>query len=100
MLFRSANPQLRRAARTLVALLCIVLVVSAASVELFHHHADGDHHACALCMVAHAVSLGIQAPALLMALAAAFALLLFYRAAIVPPSLCFALFTRPPPASR
>jgi len=99
MPLRLANPQLRRAARIGLALLCVLLLVCAASVELLHHHADGDHHACALCMVAHAVSFGVAAPSLLTVLSIFVALLTLYRTATVHQAHCFALFTRPPPAS-
>jgi hypothetical protein len=84
--------------RTLLALLCIVLVMAAATVELTHSHADGDHADCALCVVAHVVIQTISAPALLVLFACIAAVALAARVLVLAKVSIFDYVTRPPPA--
>jgi len=84
--------------RIILALLCVVLVVASATVELTHSHADGEHAGCALCATAHVVVQTAPIAALLVVFA--------FASAVVRPASAlhgtrpsvFALFTRPPPA--
>ncbi len=83
----------------LLALLCIVLVVATATVELTHSHADGAEHGdCALCVVAHVVIQTVTAPALIVLFARIAAVALAARVLILAKATIFAFFTRPPPA--
>jgi hypothetical protein len=84
--------------RTLLALLCIVLVLATATVELTHSHADGEHAGCALCVVAHAVIQTVTVPALIVLFARIAAVALAARVLILAKATLFAFFTRPPPA--
>jgi hypothetical protein len=83
--------------RILLALLCIVLVVATATVELTHSHADGEHADCALCVTAHVVIQTISAPALLVLFACIAAVAMAARVLILAKATIFDLFTRPPP---
>ena len=87
--------------KMLVALLCVMLVVIGATVQVAHTHADGtaDHADCSLCVAAH---VGLQvsptpivAPAVTAVVARIEA---FPPAALRSAVYTFALFTRPPPA--
>jgi hypothetical protein len=87
--------------RVLLALMCVLLVVVAGTVQVAHSHADGEvtHADCSLCVAAHiAVHLAqtpVEAPpvALVTALEAE-------PPSIMPvPLSTFALFTRPPPVA-
>jgi len=97
VLFRH-NASARSPWRILLVLLCVLLVVTSATVELTHSHADGAHAGCALCATAHVV---IQTVAI-----AALLVFFTFAAAVARPALIarragisiFALFTRPPPA--
>jgi hypothetical protein len=83
-----------------LALLCVLLVAVAGTIQVAHTHADGiDTHAdCSLCAAAHVTVQVVQSPdpaptvsvvAVLEALPVTFA----------PSALStFALFTRPPPS--
>lgn len=84
--------------RTLLVLLCVVLVIATATVELTHHHADGQHADCALCVVAHVVIQTVSAPALLVLFACIAAVALAARALVLAKATIFAFYTRPPPA--
>ncbi|HXB61730.1 MAG TPA: hypothetical protein VNU94_02615 [Acidobacteriaceae bacterium] len=85
--------------RTLLALLCIVLVMATATVELTHHHADGGEHGdCALCVVAHVVIQTVTAPALIALFTRLAAVVLAARVLALAKATIFVHFTRPPPA--
>ena len=98
MVIRRPSPFLLSPWRTLLALLCIVLVMATATVELTHTHADGAHADCALCVVAHVVIQTVSAPALLVLFARIAAVVLAARVLIMAKATIFAFFTRPPPA--
>jgi hypothetical protein len=84
--------------RTLLALLCIVLVMATATVELTHSHADGDHADCALCVVAHVVIQAATVLALIVLFARISAVALAARVLVLAKATLFAFYTRPPPA--
>lgn len=84
--------------RILLVLLCVVLVMATATVELTHHHSDGEHADCALCVVAHVVIQTVTAPALIVLFARIAAVALAARVLILAKATLFAFFTRPPPA--
>jgi hypothetical protein len=92
------SPLLLSPWKTLLALLCIVLVMATATIELTHSHMDGEHADCALCVVAHVVIQAISAPALLVLFARIAAVALAARMLILAKASIFAFFTRPPPA--
>jgi hypothetical protein len=98
MLNRRSNPAACSTWRKLLALLCIVLVMATATVELTHHHADGEHADCALCVVAHVVIQTVTAPALIALFARIAAVAMAARVLIMAKATIFAFFTRPPPA--
>jgi hypothetical protein len=97
MMTRRPSPFALGSWRTVLALLCIVLVLATATVELTHSHADGDHADCALCVVAHIVIQTVTAPALLILFACIAAVALAARALILAKATLFAFYTRPPP---
>ena len=87
--------------RVLLALVCVLLVVVAGTVQVAHSHADGavTHADCSLCAAAHIsvnlVQTPVEAPpvAVVTALEAE-------PPAVLPIALStFALFTRPPPVA-
>jgi hypothetical protein len=86
--------------RVLLALLCVLLVAVAGTVQVAHSHPAGDvaHADCSLCATAHAAVQVAETPAP----APAIAVVAPIEAAAEPAAssaLCtFALFTRPPPA--
>jgi hypothetical protein len=87
--------------RILLALVCILLVAVAGTVQVAHAHADGaDTHAdCSLCAAAHiTVHLAhTPAPALKVAVVSVLEAL---PPSVLPSALStFALFTRPPPVA-
>jgi hypothetical protein len=87
--------------RILLALLCVLLVVVAGTVQVAHTHADGtDTHAnCSLCAAAHITVHLAQTPAPAPT-AAVVAVLESLPPAVAPSALStFALFTRPPPVA-
>jgi len=98
MKFFRHSPSERSRWRILLALICVVLVVATATVEMTHSHADGAHANCALCATAHVV---IQTAAIA-------ALIIFFAFAaevkrteqVLPcaRATIFALYIRPPPA--
>jgi len=98
MLQSRPSPNVRRPWKILLALLCIVLVVATATVELTHSHADGEHADCALCVAAHIVPQIAIAPALIILFARIAAVALAARVLALAKATFFALFTRPPPA--
>lgn len=87
--------------RILLALVCVLLVVVAGTVQVAHTHADGavTHADCSLCVAAHITVHLVQTPAP----APSIRVLTVVEAepqSIVPIALStFALFTRPPPAA-
>lgn len=80
-------------------LLCIVLVASTATVELTHHHANGMHADCSLCLTAHTVIQSVAGPAFIVLFTRLAAVILAARLLPRVKATIFALFTRPPPAS-
>jgi hypothetical protein len=86
--------------RIFFALLCVLLVVVAGTVQVAHTHADAATHAdCSLCVAAHVsvhlVQTPIPAPSV-----AVFSTLETEPLSFLPAALStFALFTRPPPAA-
>jgi hypothetical protein len=63
---RTSQRSRRGNTRNLVlALLCVLLVVVAGTVQLVHTHADGaaDHASCSLCVVAHVTVHAVQGTA-------------------------------------
>ncbi len=97
-MFRHPNTSARKPWRILLALLCVVLVVASATVELTHSHADGSHSGCALCATAHVVIQTAPIAALLVFFAPAVAIARTVLLRRRPRATIFALFTRPPPA--
>jgi hypothetical protein len=100
----AANPpgeRTRSTWRILLALVCVLLVVVAGTVQVAHTHADGtDTHAdCSLCAAAHITVHLAQTP-----IPAPVAVVVRVPEAL-PPSILphtlsmFALFTRPPPVA-
>jgi hypothetical protein len=89
-----------RSWRIFFALLCVLLVVVAGTVEVAHTHADAVTHAdCSLCVAAHVTVQLVQTPAPAPAVAVV-ATLETEPLAVLPAALStFALFTRPPPAA-
>jgi len=83
--------------RMFLALLCIVLVISTATVELTHHHADGEHADCALCLIAHVVIQTVSAPALIAVFVRLAAVAVAARVLLVQKARLSAFFIRPPP---
>jgi hypothetical protein len=87
--------------RILLALVCVLLVAVAGTVQVAHTHADGtDTHAdCSLCAAAHITVHLAQTP--VPAPSAAVVTLLEALPLSVLPSVLstFALFTRPPPVA-
>jgi hypothetical protein len=98
MPFRLPSSSTRSPFRILLALLCVALVLTTATVELTHHHNDGEHAGCALCVVAHAVIQTVAAPALLVLFTRVAAVTVAARVLYLKKATIFALFTRPPPA--
>src|ERR1017187_3674215 len=90
-----------RSWRLLLAIVCVLLVVIAGTVQVAHIHADrADIHAdCSLCAAAHVTVHPTHSPA--PAPTAAVAAVLEVRPPSVVPSglSTFALFTRPPPVA-
>lgn len=81
----------------LLALLCIALIISTATVELTHHHADGEHSDCSLCVTAHVVIQAVAGPAFVVLFTRIAAVILAARLLVIEKQTIFALFTRPPP---
>jgi hypothetical protein len=84
-----------------LALLCVLLVVVAGTVQVAHTHVDrtAGHADCALCAAAHVtvhlVQTPIPAPS-----AVVVAVLQVLPRSVLPTALStFALFTRPPPVA-
>jgi hypothetical protein len=87
--------------RLLLAIVCVLLVVVAGTVQVAHSHADrADTHAdCSLCAAAHLTVHLAQTPAPAPAAALA-AVLETLPPSVLPIGLStFALFTRPPPVA-
>ena len=85
--------------RVLLALMCVLLVVVAGTVQVAHTHADAATHAdCSLCVAAHVTIHLVETPA--PAPTAAVVTVLETLPPVVRPTALstFALFTRPPPA--
>lgn len=87
--------------RIFLALVCVLLVVMAGTVQAAHGHADGaaSHAGCSLCVAAHiTVHLGqtlVHAPGVAVVVAVE-----ADPPTVVPFTLStFALFTRPPPVA-
>jgi hypothetical protein len=86
--------------RILLALVCVLLVVVAGTVQVAHTHADGavTHADCSLCAAAHITVPLVQAPAQAPP-DAVVSVLEAEPPSVLPIALStFALFTRPPPA--
>jgi hypothetical protein len=87
--------------RILLALLCVLLVAVAGTVQVVHTHTDGtDTHAdCSLCAAAHVTVHLAHTPAPAPTVRV-IAVLETHPASAVSSALStFALFTRPPPAA-
>ncbi len=98
-MFRHPNTSGRKSWRILLALLCVVLVMASATVELTHSHASGSHHPdCSLCATAHVAIQAAPIAALLVFFAAAPAVVRTAQMRRRLHPTIFALFTRPPPA--
>jgi hypothetical protein len=85
--------------RVLLALVCVLLVVVAGTVQVAHTHADGavPHADCSLCAAAHIAVNLVQTPAEAPPVAVV-AVLESEPPSVLPIALStFALFTRPPP---
>jgi hypothetical protein len=88
--------------KTLLTLLCALVLLVGCTVQVAHTHADGtaNHADCSLCMAVHA---GVQVSAAPAVVPAAVAVSRLVEAAPArAPGFAFstfALFTRPPPAS-
>jgi hypothetical protein len=99
MRFNDQSAGAQRPWSILLALVCILLVVVAGTVQVAHTHADGadSHASCSLCAAAHVTVNLVPAPA--PAPEALVVAVVETRPAAVPPSALstFALFTRPPP---
>jgi hypothetical protein len=86
--------------RVLLALICVLLVVAAGTVQVAHTHADGavTHADCSLCVAAHSTVHQAQTPVPAPTVAV-IAVLEAIPPTVRPVALStFALFTRPPPA--
>jgi hypothetical protein len=85
--------------RVLLALVCVLLVVVAGTVQVAHTHADAATHAdCSLCVAAH-VTIHLVATPAPAPTAAVIAVLEAVPPVVRPTALnTYALFTRPPPA--
>jgi hypothetical protein len=96
------NSQIARSGRSwriLLALLCVLLVVVAGTVQVAHTHADGavTHADCSLCVAAHITVQLVQTPAPAPSVAVV-TVLEAEPPTVLPIALStFALFTRPPP---
>jgi hypothetical protein len=91
----------KRPWRSLLAILCVLLLAVSATVQVGHTHPDGavSHPDCSLCVTAHVVTQIVQSPAPAPVMAV-HALLETSLPAVTPTALStFALFTRPPPAA-
>jgi hypothetical protein len=86
--------------KLLLALVCILLVVVAGTVQVAHAHEDTVNHAdCALCAAAHITVHLAQTPAPAL-VATVVSVLDALPRSVLPCSLStFALFTRPPPVA-
>jgi len=87
--------------RVLLALVCVLLVVVAGTVQVAHTHADGaiTHADCSLCATAHITVNLVQTPAPAPAVAV-IAVLEAEPPSVLPIAFStFALFTRPPPVA-
>jgi hypothetical protein len=85
----------------LLALLCILLLVVAGTVQVAHMHSDGaaNHADCSLCVAAH-LSVHVAEMPSATPVAVVFAAVESVAPVDLPSALStFALFTRPPPAS-
>jgi hypothetical protein len=98
MMLPGSNTSARNSWRILLALLCVVLVVASATVELTHSHADGHHADCALCATAHVVIQTAVVAALVVFFALVATVTRSARLSRCVRLTIFALFTRPPPA--
>jgi hypothetical protein len=85
--------------RVLLAVVCVLLVVIAGTVQVAHTHTDGavTHADCSLCVAAHIAVHLVQTPTPAPSVAVVTALEA-EPSSILPAALStFALFTRPPP---
>jgi hypothetical protein len=84
--------------RVLLALMCVLLVMVAGTIQVAHIHADAASHAdCSLCVTAHVAIQLVQTPAPAPT-SAVVAVVEALRPVVHPPALStFALFIRPPP---
>ena len=101
MEYKAGKPATKSPWRVLLALVCVLLVMVAGTVQVAHSHADGaDTHAdCSLCAAAHITVHMVQTPAQAPPVAVV-TLLEFEPPSVLPIALCtFALFTRPPPVA-
>lgn len=94
------NSGLLKTSKRILAVVCVLLVVFGATVQLTHAHADGKeiaHADCALCLSAHATPVAAAPPIVLVS--ASFLALIETPVVSERPifELGFALFTRPPP---
>ena len=95
------RPQ-RRAKRSygaiVLAILCVVLLLFGAAIQIGHAHPDGTiHSTCSLCATAHTVLSVVALPALMLLLECVSPLLTERTRPVQGFTLPFALFTRPPP---
>ena len=88
--------------RFLLAIFCVLLVLFGTTVQAVHSHPDGDvsHADCSLCVTSHLVAQVVAQP-----LPVAVAVAVWTVRAFLPLTghdavSTFALFTRPPPASK
>ncbi len=87
--------------RIFLALVCVLLVVVAGTVQVAHTHADGavTHADCSLCVAAHITVQVVQIPAQAPPVAVVTALEAEPPSVMPVPLSTFALFTRPPPVA-
>jgi hypothetical protein len=83
----------------ILALLCVLLVALAGTLQAVHIHPSGDvyHADCSLCAAAHVTVQVVQSPAPAPPIAVVAAVELFPSLAAPAALSTFALFTRPPP---
>jgi hypothetical protein len=87
--------------KVLLALLCVLLVVAAGTIQVAHTHADDTvtHADCALCAAAHVTVHLVQTPAPVPSAAVVAVLEVLHRSVLPSALSTFALFTRPPPVA-
>jgi hypothetical protein len=87
--------------RILLALLCVLLVLVAGTVQVAHNHADGaDRHAdCPLCVAAHATVHIVKTPAAAPSAAVVARVEALLQAVFPSAPTPLSLFIRPPPVA-